>query len=182
LLLPDLRLADRSEEKQCHSFKQKTESKELKPMRNKMITVFFLLVAIFCIASGNAGAQTRFGLRAGVTANPDQFHFGPHFVTDPLIGNLTFRPNLEIGVGSGVTTVAGNVEFAYGIPVAKTDASVYIGAGPALNVYHLRSDTHTGGGFNILVGVEHKNGLFGEIKVGAFDSPDFKFSVGFTFQ
>jgi hypothetical protein len=151
-------------------------------MQKKMISASFLLVAMICIVSGNASAQTRFGFRAGVTAGPNQFHFGPHFITDPLIGNLTFRPNLEIGVGSHVTTIAGNVEFAYAIPISKTDTSVYIGAGPALNVYHRHSDTNTGGGFNILVGAEHKNGLFGEIKVGAFDSADFKFSVGFTFQ
>ena len=141
-----------------------------------------LAVVMFFLASTGAMAQTGVGFRAGVTAEPNQFHFGMHFVTDPLVDKLTFRPNLEIGVGSHVTTVAANVEFAYGVPIPKTDTSVYIGAGPALNVYRLRSDTNTGGGFNVLVGAEHKSGLFGELKVGAFDSPEFKFTVGFTFR
>ena len=151
-------------------------------MQKKISTAFLTLVAMICIVSGSANAETGFGLRAGVTADPNQFHFGPHFVSDPLIGNLTFRPNLEIGFGSHITTVAANVEFAYGIPIQKTDASIYIGAGPALNVYRHSSDTHTGGGFNVLVGAEHKSGLFGELKIGALDSPEFKFSVGFTFR
>jgi hypothetical protein len=39
-----------------------------------------------------------------------------------------------------------------------------------------------GGGFNILVGLEHKKGLFTEFKVGFADSPDIKFAVGYVFK
>ncbi len=145
-------------------------------------TAFLTLLAMICILSGSATAQTGFGLRAGVTADPNQFHFGPHFISNPLIGHLTFRPNLEIGVGSHATTVAANLEFAYGIPIPKTNTSMYIGAGPSLNLYRHSPNTNTGGGFNVLIGVEHKKGLFGELKVGAFDSPEVKFSVGYTFR
>ncbi len=149
--------------------------------QSKML--FQILAAMVCLASSSAWAQTGFGLRAGVTADPNQFHFGAHFVSDPLISNLTFRPNLEIGVGSGVTTVAANFEFAYRIPIPKTPASAYIGAGPALNIFRHRNDnTDTGGGFNFLIGLEHKKGLFGELKVGALDSPELKFTIGYTFR
>ena len=144
-----------------------------------------LALVMFFLASAGAMAQTGVGFRAGVTAEPNQFHFGMHFVSDPLVDKLTFRPNLEIGVGSNRTTIAANFEFAYRIPLPKTDWSAYIGAGPALNVYRFsgnRSDTDTGGGFNVLLGIEHEKGLFGELKVGALDSPDLKFTVGFTFR
>ncbi len=153
--------------------------------RMMRIAVQFAVVMLL-LASGNLMAQTGFGLRAGVTASPNQFHFGAHFVSDPLVAQLTFRPNLEIGVGDHVTTVAANFEFAYRIPVQKSRVWAYIGAGPALNIYKhsddLNHDTHTGGGFNILLGLEHRKGLFGEVKVGALDSPDFKFTVGYTFR
>lgn len=43
-------------------------------------------------------------------------------------------------------------------------------------------DTDTAGGFNFLVGLEHKKGLFGEIKVGGIDGPDFKFTAGYAFR
>ncbi len=141
--------------------------------------------AILFIVPSSLLAQTGFGLRAGATADPNQFHFGAHFASDPFIDKLTFRPNLELGVGSDVTTVAFNFEFAYKIPLAKHPVSAYIGAGPAFNLYRFggnHSDTDTGGGFNILVGLEHKRGFFGEVKVGALDSPDFKFSIGYTFK
>jgi len=149
-------------------------------MRKKMRCAIFTVVGMMLLSSGSVMAQSGFGLRAGVTAEPNQFHFGAHYITDPLVKALTFRPNLEIGVGSDVTTFAFNFEFAYSI-IRRSNYSAYVGLGPALNIYD-NGDTDTGGGLNVLLGVEHRTGLFGEIKVGAFDSPDFKFTVGYTFK
>lgn len=146
-----------------------------------------LLAIIIWISANSAMAQMRFGLRAGASVNPDQFQFGAHVISDPLLPNLTFRPNIEIGLGNNATTVAANIELAYAIPIPKKPFSIYIGAGPALNVYRFDNpiqqdrDTHVGGGFNILFGLEHQNGLMGEIKVGTIDSPDVKFTIGYTF-
>lgn len=143
------------------------------------------IAAVILFGAGSAMAQQGFGVRAGASADPGQFHFGVHYATDPLIGALHFRPNLEIGVGGEVTTVAANFEFAYRIPFPKTDLSAYVGAGPALNISRFDSqrgrDTDAGGGFNVLLGLEHNEGLFGEIKIGALDSPEFKVTVGYTF-
>ena len=154
----------------------------MRMIRCGLITV----IALILPCSTAAVAQTGFGLRAGVSGDPNQFHFGAHFITEPLISRLSFRPNLEIGVGSNVTTVAANFEFAYRIPVPKSAVSAYIGAGPALNVYrhsgNSPDNTDSGGGFNVLLGLEHRRGLFGEIKVGMIDSPQFKFTVGYTFR
>jgi hypothetical protein len=155
-------------------------------MQNSMRKVFQILTAMICLASGTAMAQTGFGLRAGATADPNQFHFGVHFASDPLVSNLHFRPNLEIGVEHGLILIAANLEFAYRIPVPQKPISAYLGAGPALVVSQFgksqRHNTDAGGGFNVLVGLEHKKGLFGELKVGAIDSPEFKFTVGYTFR
>ena len=129
-----------------------------------------------------ASAQSRAGVRAGVSADPDQFFFGGHVETRPLIEHLTFRPNLEVGIGDDVTLVALNVEFAYWLPMAKRAWSVYFGAGPAANIYSRDDDTDAGGGFNILVGAQHRQGLFTELKIGTMDSPDLKFTVGYTFR
>ncbi len=153
-------------------------------MHKKTKTAVQLATIVLCFACTSAMAQQGYGLRVGATADPNQFHLGAHFITNPLVDHLTFRPNLEIGIGSDVKTVTVNFEFAYDIPVPKTQASVYFGAGPALVVSRndRRPDTDTGGGFNFLLGLEHKRGLFGEIKVGAIDSPEFKFTIGYTFR
>ncbi len=155
-------------------------------MKNILKYAFQVIAIMTLVAAGNALAQSGIGLRAGVTGDPTQFHLGVHYVSEPLLEELRFRPNLELGFGNHVTTVAANFEFAYNIKIPKRDFSVYIGAGPALVVSRFSDnaaqDTHTGGGFNVLLGLEHEEGLFGEIKVGALDSPSFKFTIGYTFH
>jgi len=128
-----------------------------------------------------AAAQTSAGIRAGLSVDPDQFYFGGHVETAPLIEELRFKPNVEIGLGNDVTVVALNIEFAYVFP-SQRDWNVYAGAGPALVVVDTRADTNAGGGFNLLVGVGHQSGLFMEVKVGVVDSPDLKIGVGYSFR
>jgi len=128
-----------------------------------------------------AAAQTSAGIRAGLSVNPDQFYFGGHVETPPLVDQLRFKPNVEIGVGNDVTVVAMNIEFAYVFP-SQRNWNVYAGGGPALVVIDTRADTDSGGGFNLLVGAEHQSGLFMEVKVGVVDSPDLKIGVGYSFR
>ena len=63
------------------------------------INVKNLLVAAaaLVILASTAMAQTGFGVRAGATVDPDQFHFGAHYITDDLLDRLHFRPNLKSG-------------------------------------------------------------------------------------
>ena len=135
-----------------------------------------------CLVASVAGAQIRTGVRAGVSADPDQFFFGGHVETTPLLEHVTFRPNVEIGVGNEITVVALNVEFVYSVPLKRDPWRVYFGAGPAANIYSTDGDDGVRGGFNILVGAQHTGGLFTELKVGAVDSPNLKFTVGYQFR
>ena len=137
----------------------------------------------------SAAAQEGVGVRVGVSADPDQFLFGGHMETAPLLERLVFKPNAEIGNGSDLVVIGLNLEFAFKIDLDDQAWSPYVGAGPALNIIDRNSngrsrggdDTNVEGGFNILIGVEHEGGLFTELKVGALDSPDLKFVVGYVF-
>jgi hypothetical protein len=131
--------------------------------------------------TGPARAQTL-GVRAGASGDPDQFFVGLHTELGPAADRLWFRPNLEIGVGHEVTTTAVNFEFAYKLDVASRDWQPYIGGGPALNISRRRGNTDAGGGFNVLVGIEHAQGLFAEFKAGFADSPGVKVTVGYVFS
>ena len=53
-----------------------------------------------------------------------------------------------------------------------------------MNVYTFddSDDSETEAGLNILIGAEQSRGLMFEFKIGAIDSPDFKFGVGWTFR
>ena len=114
-------------------------------------------------------------------------YFGGHYETDALVDRLHFRPNVELGLGDDLVTTALNMEFVYKFPT-RSQWLLYAGGGPAVNFYSYDDDgrggdnTDTEGGLNLLFGVENRGGLFFEVKVGAIDSPDVKFGVGFTFR
>ena len=150
---------------------------------------------VLLVCTAPAAAQTRrpaaptphdeptFGLRVGVSGSPDQFYFGAHVETAPLLDHLTFRPNAEVGVGHDETLVALNFEFAYSIPLEHQPWRVYLGAGPALVITSPHNgNTTVGGGFNALIGIQHRKGLFAEFKVGGIDSAEVKFAVGYVFH
>ena len=134
-----------------------------------------------CAGAGRADAQ-EIGVRAGVSGDPDQFYAGVHGEFGPVVEQLYFRPNLEIGVGNDTTLAAINIEFIYKLPVSGGPWSFYVGGGPALIIGRHNGDSDAGGGANIIVGLEHRGGFMTELKVGAVDSPGVKVGVGYTFR
>ena len=147
--------------------------------RSSLIALAFFCV-VFSLSATPASAQAA-GVRVGASADPDQFFFGGHLETGPLADRLHFRPNAEVGVGNNVTLVALNFEFAYKFATSRP-WGIYAGGGPALNVISTARDDHAEGGFNIMIGAEHRQGLFGELKIGALDSPDLKLCVGYVLR
>lgn len=151
------------------------------------VTGLLAAVVVCVLGAALVEAQTHVGIRAGVSADPDQFFFGGHIETRPLIERLTFRPNVELGIGDDLTVFTGNLEFVYSVPL-RQPWRVYFGAGPALVVYSRDDDgpgndnDGAGGGFNILLGAQHSGGLFGELKIGLVDSPELKVTIGYAFR
>ena len=139
------------------------------------------LLGVVLFSSTPALAQGA-GIRGGISVDPDQFYFGGHYETPPLVDRLYFRPNVEVGIGDDLTLIGANMEFVYKFTRNRA-LNPYAGAGPALNIFMPdEGDTSTDAGFNILVGAETPKGLFFEFKIGAIDSPDFKFGVGYTWR
>ena len=147
---------------------------------------FITLILAATFLTIPAQAQEGVGVRAGVSAEPGQFYFGGHAAFGPVVDKLWFRPNLEVGVGNNTTLIAPNAEFAYWVPLRKNPWNVYLGGGPAANIFtsggirNRNSDVRPG--FNLLIGLAERRGLFTEIKIGAIDSPSFKFGIGYTFR
>lgn len=144
--------------------------------------VLTLAVLGLAVAVSPATAQEGPGVRAGVGADPDQFFIGGHYVTRPVWDRFRFQPNVEAGFGDDRTLVAFNMEFGYWMPV-NSGWQVYVGGGPALTVTSTEGKGgESGPGLNVFAGLQRRGGLFFEMKVGAFDSPDFKLTVGYTFR
>ncbi len=148
-----------------------------------IVRYIFAVLAVLAWA-GAAEAQGP-GVRGGVSIDPDQFYFGAHFETDPLVDRVHFRPNVEAGLGDDLTTVALNFDFVYKFP-QRNSWRLYAGGGPAVNFYRFdrggNDDTESDAGLNFVLGVEQESGLFFEFKIGAIDSPELKFGVGWSFR
>lgn len=157
-----------------------------KPSVKATLVKFLLATAVLAGAPGSAWAQGP-GLRGGVSIDPDQFYVGAHYETEALADRVHFRPNVEAGFGDDLTLVGVNFEFAYKFP-RRNGWQIYAGGGPAVNFYsfdrgpNADRDTETEAGLNVLLGLEHSEGLFFEFKVGALDSPEIKFGIGWTFR
>ena len=154
----------------------------MRQLMTRLVTTLSLVTALAAISATPALAQDA-GLRGGVSVDPDQFYFGGHIETSPLVDRLHFRPNVEVGLGEDLMLIGANMEFVYKFP-RRGGWGFYAGAGPALNVIMIDDvdDSNVEAGFNVLLGVESSRGLFFEFKVGAIDSPDFKFGVGYTWR
>ena len=165
-------------------------SKRQARMIRRLALATLLLAGLSVTAPVDANAQVSIeskGVRMGVSNSPGQIYFGGHVETAPLMENLSFRPNVELGVGNDQYFLGFNLEFAYQIPIQGRPMTAYLGAGPAFNVRSRTGifgtrQTDLVGGFSFLVGVVHRDGLFSELKFGAMDNPGFKFAVGYTFQ
>jgi hypothetical protein len=145
-----------------------------------------MFLVTFMILAGTASAQSKgIGIRAGVSASPDQFYIGAHMNVKEIVENFWFRPNAEVGFGDGLTLLTLNPEFVYNLRIKSREWTPYIGGGPSFLVGSFKNEagghnTDTGGGFNFVGGIQQKKGFMAEIKIGAFDSPDFKLGVGWT--
>src|SRR5262245_57078469 len=125
-------------------------------MRSKLATLILLGLCLF-VAQPAIAQPLTFGVRAGASVDPDQFYFGGDVETRAIVDRIHFRPNVEIGVGNHATVIAFNFELAYHFPSSRP-WHVYALGGPALNIVDVNDDTGAHGGFNLGIGVEHRQG------------------------
>lgn len=140
-----------------------------------------LLTLVLVMAAGSASAG-QFGLRGGLTLDPDQFHIGGHMDMGQIVGPMRLVPNIEIGFGNDITFVAFNGDLVYDF----ADTPWSIGGELGLNVVdHKDFDSQTDFGLSVLgnyrVGLSSGKTLLLEAKLGLVDSPDAKFTVGWNF-
>jgi hypothetical protein len=152
------------------------------PVALRRIVVSLSLVVLAAAVWPTVASAQDLGVRAGASVDPDQFYFGGHYESRPLVEQLYFRPNVELGVGDDVTTLGLNFEFVYKLPINGGPWHLYAGGGPAVNFYSFDDDSSTEGGLNVVFGAEAAQGVFFELKLGALDSPDLKFGVGYTWR
>lgn len=160
-------------------------------MRKFIVTSLILvglIFSFFTLANARSSGYHGIGPRIGLTVNPDQFHFGGHIDFGDLANNLMMLPNLEIGIGENLTTVAPSFELDYRFRSDWGAWTPYLGGGIGPIFY-----SHKNGGSSSDLGLYMQFGIgkgssysetghfFIEGKLGLADAPDFKATVGWTF-
>jgi hypothetical protein len=143
----------------------------------------------------------RLGVRTGVTVDQELFSLGTHVQIGPFFRETIWaRPNVEFGFGEVTTLVALNFEGVYRVPVTQRDGrwAVFFGGGPSVNFTDQNfappgfdddedldeerfDDFNLDAGFNILMGVQSRGGMFLELRSSVYSSPHLRFVVGYNF-
>ena len=154
--------------------------------RSQTLSCLFIVTFLF-VAEHSVMAQSRAGIRGGISVDPEQVYFGAHVDVSEIVDSFWFRPNVEVGFGNSRTIATFNGEFVYLFTERTREWIPYFGGGPALVIRSIRTgppgsdrDTDVGPGFNFVGGIQRSRGLLAEIKIGALDSPDFKLGIGWT--
>jgi hypothetical protein len=142
------------------------------------------------------------GARGGVALDPELIMFGAQAKFGPFFSNgVSAVPSLELGFGELTTLVAINLDVQYQLPQSSGKWTTFIGAGPGFN-FSKKSFTEEGtsessdgsstdrfsfsdldfdSGFNIVIGIQSKNGMFIELRSTAYSEPHVRFMLGFNF-
>jgi hypothetical protein len=155
-----------------------------------------LLAVLLTLVTAPAGAAvmaTGIGPRVGFSVDPDQLVLGGHVVIGEVAPSITFDPNLELGFGDNLTTVAVNFDLHYHFVLRDTDWRPYAGAGIGVVFVDmdreppLRDDSETGVGGELILGAgvptRSGNRFFGELKFGLGDEiASLKLIAGWNFR
>jgi hypothetical protein len=157
--------------------------------------IVMFILAVFTtktMAQGMAGiAWKGWGLRAGVSSDPDQGYGGVHFNLGEFAKDVRFRPSMELGFGDDQTIFQMLAEVHYIFSKVQT-WKPYVGGGLGLT-YIDYDDTHHRDGSETEISLHPIGGietninegtkLFFELKLGlASNHPDMKFCVGISWK
>lgn len=153
--------------------------------RTILLALAFACLSILLIRPAEAQSDIgvrRFGIRGGLTVDPDQGHLGVHLNAGEFTDNLRFQPSFELGFGDDRIVAAINLDALYTFeprPIVP-----YLGAGLGVAVTDRdERDTDVDAGLNIVGGFEFgdTSKYLLEARVGIGDIPEFKVTIGLNF-
>jgi hypothetical protein len=158
---------------------------------NLLVVCAALLMATAAVAEiGYSDPEPTYpiGVRAGYTSweNVGQMHFGAQVQMGEIMENLSFTPNLEIGLGDNLTVAAlnGDVTWSFSDMVS---APWGLYGGGSLGLIWVDADNASANsdlGLSALGGLTRRfdNGHDGflELRVGLLDSPGLKVTLGYS--
>lgn len=140
----------------------------------------------------------QLGLDAGVGLDPEIVILGATVQLGPIFNpDIYFRPGVEFGFGEVTTLAALNAEVLYRLPISARNGrwTTYVGIGPGFNFTHQSFEQgsgssridfgqfHSDTALNIIGGIQHRTGLFTEIKTSVYSqsAPTLRLIIGYHF-
>lgn len=165
-------------------------------MRGYFTSLAIVFVCAACAAHPVAAREDfgrpEYGLRVGLSADPDQLVMGGHLALPIYERSLVFAPNVTLGFGDDLFLVALSPDLLYRLPAGDL-GDVYFGGIFVLQFLNYDTggrgerryadDTDTELGVHAIAGLELSGGpIFIEAAIGIDDAPDVKGVVGYTFR
>jgi len=157
-----------------------------------IVMLVFLGFASKVMAQGLSGIRWNgWGVRAGMSGDPDQVYGGVHFDMGEFSRDVRFRPSMELGLGDDITVLQLLAEVHYVFSKVRP-WTPYLGGGLGLAYVnfdddHPGDDSDTGISLNFIGGIETRlnqgKKLFFELKLGLADNdPDIKVGAGLSWK
>lgn len=159
------------------------------PRRGHQIALMSVVFAgLMTLMPRAAAAQSSINFNGGASIDPEQACVGVAWESSDIGGRFRLRPGLDGGFGDGYRLGTFNLDLIVRFPLGQTGWSLIQGGGPTIVVVkfsdapELGSELHAGGSY--LFGFRHKNGFFGEFRVGGGGSyvPSLKIGAGWSIE
>jgi hypothetical protein len=146
-----------------------------------------IALALFGVLSAAAPASAQqplgfrgWGLRGGVTIDPDQVHVGVHINAGEFAPRVRFQPSFEVGFGNDVVAGAINIDALY--TFRRPSWRPYLGGGLGVGLFDSEGsdDFNVEAGLNLVGGFEWgpRSRYLLELRVGIGDIPNVKVTAG----
>jgi hypothetical protein len=171
-----------------------------RPLQIPLVLLAMLATAAPAFAQGSGASSTSgirwngWGVRAGLSSNPDQIYAGVHFDLGEFAPNVRFRPTVEIGKGDHATQMQVMAEAHYIFSKVQV-WKPYVGGGLGLTYTNIdrgvvppgadRTNSEIGlmGIGGIETRLKSSTRFFLEAKIGlGNDDPDLKLAAGWTWK
>jgi hypothetical protein len=133
--------------------------------------------------------------------DPELVVIGAQAQIGPVFREIWFRPTAEFAFGEVTKIFSLNADLAYYLPFAgvgrdsRNRWNVYVGGGPAFTIAQrnfegfpnqpvedVEDDWESEVGVNLIFGAIQSNGLFAELRAGAYNSPAVRLYIGYVFR
>lgn len=156
-------------------------------MRYRSLQWVFVAAIIGLMWPSTAFSLVRFGIRGGVTVDPDQANIGLVASLPIGVSGVLLQPNMDFGYGDHQTIVSLNLDTVYKIPMGSDSFKAYAGGGPGVAIVHgsVGNFTKTSAGASLVLGGAVRLGGFRplslEVRAGLGNLQGLKLLCGITF-